>query len=156
MKYKYKIAWQKYEDVIEKQLSSPVLLNLMKHMYKFNNINQQEETDELDNELTFDDDDEEDDHDDEEKYDAKDLLMFPLSEKMLNELSILSSFDCWIGHTNFDITHGIKDKLNTVPGVEMLKIFSRYRFFIGIGKLFDFTEVRKTIENEILPKETET
>ena len=124
MKQKYKIAWQKYEDVIEKQLSSPVLANLMKHMYKFNNLNESEQED-VENELTFDEDD---DHEEEDKYDHKDLLMFPLSEKMLNELSILSSFDCWIGHTNFDITNGIKDKLNTIPGVEMLKIFSRYRF----------------------------
>ena len=46
-----------------------------------------------------------------------------------------------------------KDKLNIIPGVEVLKILSRYRFFVGIGKLFDFTEVRKNIENEITPKE---
>lgn len=139
MKFKYKIAWQKYEDVIEKQFSSPLITNLIKNMV---NPENSEEVSEEEN-LNFEEDEEEN----------KDLIMMPMSEKIFNELSVVSNFDCWIGHTNFDITYNIKDKLNIIPGVEVLKIFSRYRFFVGIGKLFDFAEVRKNIENEILPKE---
>lgn len=143
MKFKYKIAWQKYEDVLEKQFSSPLITNFIKNMVNPNNPNNDEEISEEEN-LNFEDDEEEEN---------KDLIMMPMSEKILNELSIVSNFDCWIGHTNFDITYAIKNKLNIIPGVEILKIFSRYRFFVGIGKMFDFTEVRKNIENEILPKE---
>lgn len=146
MKSKYKIAWQKYEDVLEKQFSSPIVMNFMKNMIHNNLMNQEQEDEEDDeSDLSFDDDDDE--------PAKKDMLMMPMSEHMLQELSIVSNFDCWLAHTNFDITNGIKSKLNVIPGVEVLKIFSRYRFFVGIGKLFDFAEVRKNIENEILPKE---
>ena len=60
-----------------------------------------------------------------------------------------SSFDCWMGHTNFNITQETLDNLNKMEGVEVLKICSRYRFFIGIGRMFDFTEVRKSIEDSL-------
>ena len=56
-------------------------------------------------------------------------------------------WDCWIGHTNFDITTDMAEKLETeVSGIEALKVIGRYSFFIGIAKLFDITEVRKDVE----------
>jgi dimeric dUTPase (all-alpha-NTP-PPase superfamily) len=64
----------------------------------------------------------------------------------------MSRFDCWIGHTNFNITTSIKNKLNEVDGIEVLNIVSRYRFFIGIGKMFKFSDVRKDIEKSIISK----
>jgi len=63
---------------------------------------------------------------------------------------VLSSFDCWIGHSNFDITESIKNKLEKTSGVEVLKIQSRYRFFIGVGRMFEFQDVRKNIEKTLL------
>jgi len=68
----------------------------------------------------------------------------------LKEASVLASFDCWVGHTNFDITPSIKDKLEKTTGIEVLKIQSRYRFFVGVGKMFDFKQVRKNIEDELI------
>jgi len=138
---KYKIGWQKYEDVIEQQLSSPAMKNLMRNMI----MNNQQ----------LDDEKESNDYDlqEDELEEADNMLMIPLSEKVINELSIASSFDCWVGHTNFDITFKIRDKLNSIAGIEILKIFSRYRFFVGIGKMFDFKDVRSVIEKEIVPKE---
>jgi len=57
-------------------------------------------------------------------------------------------WDCWIGHTNFDITNGVASKLDSeIDGVEALKILGRYSFFIGVARLFDITQVRKDIEN---------
>lgn len=140
---KYKIGWQKYEDVIEQQVSSPAMKNLMKNMLMNHSTRHDDEEDYEESEI------------DEIGSDdgSNDMLMIPLSEKIVNELSIASSFDCWMAHTNFDITFNIKDKLNTIPGVEILKIFSRYRFFIGIGKMFNFKDVRSVIEKEIIPKE---
>ena len=58
-------------------------------------------------------------------------------------------FDCWIGHTNFDLTHEIAMKIEEVPGVEAFKIMSRYRFFIGIAQLFNFRDVRQDIQDII-------
>ena len=56
-------------------------------------------------------------------------------------------WDCWMGHTNFDITNNMASKLDLeIDGVEALKILGRYSFFIGIGKLFDIAQVRKDIE----------
>ena len=58
-------------------------------------------------------------------------------------------FDCWIGHTNFDLTHEIATQMEEVPGVEAFKIMSRYRFFRGIAQLFNFRDVRQDIQDII-------
>ncbi len=58
-------------------------------------------------------------------------------------------WDCWLGYTNFGLTHKISDKIKTIEGVEAIKVMSRYTFCIGIGKLFEFSSVRKDIENAI-------
>ena len=56
-------------------------------------------------------------------------------------------WDCWIGHTNFDITNNVAAKLDSeIDGVEALKILGRYSFFIGVAKLFNIAQVRKDIE----------
>jgi len=71
---------------------------------------------------------------------------FQINDKM----SPSNQFDCWIGHANFDITPSVRDALEEIAGVEVLVILTRYRFFIGIGRMFNFRDVRVTIEKEIL------
>ena len=56
-------------------------------------------------------------------------------------------WDCWIAYTNFDVTTKIRDEVELVDGVEAIKIMGRYTFFIGVGKLFNATEVKLNIEN---------
>lgn len=66
--------------------------------------------------------------------------------------SILKPSDrwqCWLGYTNFDLTHKISDKMKVVNGVEALRIMSRYTFCVGVGKLFNFSNVRKEIEDVV-------
>lgn len=58
-------------------------------------------------------------------------------------------WDCWIGHTNFDITKEIAEKIEVVDGIEALKIMGRYSFFIGVAKMFDISDVRKDIKDAI-------
>ena len=59
-------------------------------------------------------------------------------------------WDCWTGHTNFDITTSIKDTLlRDIDGIEALKILGRYSFFIGIPRLFSFKDVRISIEKKL-------
>ena len=58
-------------------------------------------------------------------------------------------WDCWIGHTNFDLTYDISNIIEEVDGVEALKIMGRYSFFIGVAKLFDIKDVRKNIEQKL-------
>lgn len=61
-------------------------------------------------------------------------------------MSPSNMFDCWFCHTNFDITEADKHQLDMVEGIEVLRIVSRYRFFIGIGKMFSLTDVRPQVE----------
>lgn len=141
-----RIGWQKYEDYIEKQLSCPILQNIIQNM------------------LTIDEEDVIEDHDNEDSYEDDDIekknlsslalsKLMPLTPQIIDDVSMLSNFDCWIGHTNFDITPKIKDTLNSIQGIEILKIFSRYRFFVGIGQMFDFQNVRHDIEQELIKGE---
>jgi hypothetical protein len=136
-KFTKKIGWQKYEDFIEKQLSSPLLTTI------FQNLAMQTMQ-------SYVEDEELDDEEDDAITSPSINPLVPLTSQLIDDVAMLSSFDCWIGHTNFDITPKIKDKLNQIPGVELLKICSRYRFFIGVGQMFDFTEVRNTIEEQII------
>jgi hypothetical protein len=58
-------------------------------------------------------------------------------------------WQCWMGYTNFDLTHKVSDRMKVINGVEALRIMSRYTFCVGVGKMFNFTSVRKEIENAI-------
>jgi hypothetical protein len=144
MKQQKTIAWQKYEDYIEKQLSSPVLMSILQNIAALHNPQTHDEEEE-----EIDDDE---DYLEEDKEELNKLVapIVPLTSQIIEDISVLSSFDCWIGHTNFDITMNTKNILDKVQGVEVLKILSRYRFFIGIGKLFDFKEVRQEIEENLI------
>ena len=42
-----------------------------------------------------------------------------------------NKYDCWIGHTNFDITQNVSDAIESVEGVEALEVMSRYTFFLA-------------------------
>ena len=137
---KRKIGWQKYENVIEDQLSSPILQELltitsppveMLNTYEFT----YEELESLQKELA---------------YDTQSQQSVALTDEFISQVNMLAQFDCWVGHTNFDITNNIKETLDTAEGVEILKINSRYRFFIGVGKMFDFKDVRTNIEEKLL------
>lgn len=144
MKHKKKIGWQKYEDYIEKQLSSPLLTTIIQNVVMQqlgNNIEELEDEEDIDDY---------DSVDDKKSNILQNSSMIPITSQLMEDITMLSSFDCWIGHTNFDLTHSIKEVLNKVPGVEVLKICSRYRFFIGIGQMFDFKSVRNDVEKAII------
>jgi len=72
-----------------------------------------------------------------------------------DRMNPIRQFDCWLGHTNFDITDSIKNEIESIAGVEVLVILTRYRFFIGVGKLFSFRDVRVNIENSTCGKTSE-
>lgn len=134
MKTTKEVAWQKYEDLLQSQLESPLLDMLHKRSG--------EPEDYDGDEIPY-----EDEQDREEGQ-----VLIPVNERLLENISIASNFNCWMGHTNFNITEEILEQLSETSGVEVLKICSRYRFFIGIGKMFDFREVRTEIEQTITSK----
>jgi len=63
-------------------------------------------------------------------------------------------FKFWIGHTNFDITQEVFDKIEKIPGVEILNIWTRYRFRLGVGKAFEDRDVMNEIDRLVAGKET--
>lgn len=130
------IGWQKYEDHLDKQISSPFLQNLMTKL--------------MTSRLVDENSDDEDGDEDNVLDESHQSVMMPISPQLINDIQVISTFDCWIGHTNFNLTNAIKDKLNKVDGVELLKIYSRYRFLIGVGHMFNFKEVRKNIEKTLI------
>lgn len=138
------IGWQKYEDMLEQQMQSPMLTNLYKSFY--NTVYEaQEELADLADEFT-----EEELEQILKSQQKEEQVMLPIDDKMVENINLVTNFDCWMGHTNFNITESVKETLNKTEGVEALKICSRYRFFVGIGKMFDFKEVRRNIENKLL------
>ncbi len=124
-----KIGWQKYEALLEEQMSSTLIMDLLKTQVE-------------DDEMVY---------EDQEEGDVNDpsSIMIPMSSKLIEDAMMITNFDCWLGHTNFDITPDIKKALDKTEGVELLKVMSRYRFFIGVGKMFEFAKVRKGIETEL-------
>lgn len=132
---KLKIGWQKYEDLLEQQLSSP-LINML--------TSKLAETEE---EETYEDTYEESEED---LSSSTNVSLFPVSPQLIEDMTMLSNYECWIGHTNFDITEEMKDILNSIDGIEIMRICSRYRFFIGIGRMFSFKNVRGDIEKALI------
>jgi len=135
IKKKNKIGWQKYEDVLENQLSSPLLQMILEQAIK-----QEEEKETIISQEEF------TDEDIEESF----VPIITVSQELAHDAALASNFDCWVGHTNFDITPTILTTLNEIEGVEILKLFSRYRFFIGVGRMFKFKNVRKDLETQLL------
>ena len=93
--------------------------------------------------------------DDEESEDIQPTeKMFVISSPMgiipYNEYSAPSKiFNFWVGHANFDITENIAKIIEKSRGVEILDIFTRYRFRIAIGKGFQDRDVMNVINNSI-------
>ena len=137
-----KIGWQKYEDFLEKQVSSPIIDTMMEKMTQA--IQDDTEEDEEENPYKT-------QYEEENESEAHGPLMLPMSVKFFEDMTLLSTYDCWLGHTNFNITQHIKSELDKIDGVEVMKVCSRYRFFIGVGQMFDFQDVRKQIEENIIP-----
>lgn len=58
-------------------------------------------------------------------------------------------FNFWVAHTNFNITSTISKIIERTEGVEILDIFTRYRFRVGIGKCFNSSETMKNINDNV-------
>jgi hypothetical protein len=78
------------------------------------------------------------------------VIQSPMGLIPYNEYTAPSKlFNFWIGHTNFDITSTIIEILEKSNGIEILDIFSRYRFRIAIGKCFNDADVMTEINDQL-------
>jgi hypothetical protein len=58
-------------------------------------------------------------------------------------------FNFWVGHTNFNLSKKVVDIIEDADGVEVLDVFTRYRFRIAIGKVFDDARVMTNINDKV-------
>jgi hypothetical protein len=79
------------------------------------------------------------------------LVFFtPLGPVPLNENNDPGKiFNFWVGHTNFNISPKIKEIIRNSDGVEILNVYTRYRFRIGVGKVFSPKNVTRDINRKI-------
>lgn len=78
------------------------------------------------------------------------VIASPLGLIPYNEYTASSKiFNFWVGHTNFDITQEISNIIEKSNGVELLDIFTRYRFRIAIGKCFNDSDIISLINEKI-------
>lgn len=78
------------------------------------------------------------------------VVITPLGIIPYDETSSIGyAFNFWIGHTNFDLSSKVATIIEKTNGVETLDIFTRYRFRIGIGQLFNSSDVMSNITNDI-------
>ena len=132
MKKSQKIGWQKYEDVLDGQINCPLAQQLYQNVMESMNEDLMGNLDAESTEYMP----------QEEVREVTEEIRVVLDKDFSKELLLATNYDCWMGHTNFDITPRIKDELNCIAGVEIMKICTRYSFFIGIGRMFDFSDVR--------------
>lgn len=52
----------------------------------------------------------------------------------------------WVGDLNFDLTEAVFDAIDATPGVDVLRQWSRYRIWVGVGENFDEQAVRAEVE----------
>lgn len=93
--------------------------------------------------------------DEEEQPEASSFILYssmgiiPYNEKMPSS----KIFNFWVGHTNFDITQRVQEIISEVRGVEILDIFTRYRFRVAIAKAFKDRDVMNDISNALSGRE---
>ena len=74
--------------------------------------------------------------------------MIPINERT----PCTKTFKFWIGHTNFTISKEHHNIIDNTDGVEVLDIFTRYRFRVAIGKAFQDREVMQLIQENLYEK----
>jgi len=78
------------------------------------------------------------------------VIASPLGLIPYNEHTASSKiFNFWLGHTNFNISQNIKNIIEECDGVEILDIFTRYRFRIAIGKCFKDSDIMTLINDKV-------
>ncbi len=64
----------------------------------------------------------------------------------LNELNSPGrTFNLWVGHTSFDLDRPTLARMAKVPGVEVLRVWTRYRFWLGVAKAFEEERVKNAV-----------
>lgn len=140
-RYPKKVVWEKYENVVEKQID--VSKRIRNSLFL-------EDDGESDVFAPYKDSAEraiedlaagQDDGDD-------DLSSMFIPPNLMSDIRMMTIFDSWICYTNFDITKKVADRINSFTGVELFKVLTRYRFLISVSKAFEWQEFVKDFNQE--------
>jgi hypothetical protein len=132
------IVWEKWIDPFGKEMDDAKWIDYESDIDQFDNIDMEEdELEEFEQNLVS------------NRKEIK-VIATPMGLMPYNELTAPGKlFNFWIGHTNFNITPVITKTIEEAEGVEILDIFTRYRFRIGVGKCFNDSETMKNINDQI-------
>jgi len=94
---------------------------------------------------------------DEDKIPVHTVERQPVMHTPFGMLSVLDAsmackqFDFWMMHTNFDITEGLANVIENLPGVETLEIYTRYRARLGFPRsgLFTARDVMHSVQQAV-------
>ena len=79
------------------------------------------------------------------------VISSPMGLIPYNEYTSSSKiFNFWVGHTDFNLSKKVVSLIEDCCGVEILDIFTRYRFRIAIGKCFNDNLVMNNIKEVII------
>jgi hypothetical protein len=135
------IVWQKWTD--------PFLDGDITHSTPEDFIQQPEYIDDINDEDEDDSNISDLEPDPNQKKEMK-VVLTPLGIIPYDETtSIGHAFNLWIGHTNFDLSTKVSNIIEKTNGVETLDVFTRYRFRIGIGQLFNSADVMSSITHDV-------
>lgn len=131
----YKIVWQKWADPFGKDDIEDIE-NAIKELSVEDNYLEESENKHID------------------KFDIQNdpikVIATPMGIIPINDNTSSSKiFNFWLGHTNFDITKAVLNTIEKTEGVETLDIFTRYRFRISVGKVFDDSKVMREINDRV-------
>lgn len=90
------------------------------------------------------------DFEEEHKAEIHNVLSTPFGFWRVDDaMNPYKQFKLWMGHTNFTINIKVAEIIKNTPGIEVLSILTRYRFLIGVGEMFDISDVRVAIEKSL-------
>ena len=144
-KHKHNIIWEKWEDPFE-----------LKEDY--GNDLENEVTEEENNQLVSEIEksyQEQEQQQQEQQSQQYRFILTPFGAVSPDQISLGKNFKFWIGHTNFNITSTVSGLIEDTEGVEILDVYTRYRFRIAVGHSFTdrdvMSAIQKTINKEVPP-----
>lgn len=66
-----------------------------------------------------------------------------------DSLNPFRQYKFWMGYTNFPITTSVARIIENTEGIEVFRVLTRYRFVIGVAKLFDTQQVKAAITDRV-------
>ena len=140
-RYPKKVVWEKYENVVEKQIE--VSKRIRNSLFLEDDGESdvfapyKDSAEKTIEDLTTGQDDGDDD-----------LVSMFIPPNLMSDIRMMTVFDSWICYTNFDITKKVADRINSFTGVELFKVLTRYRFLISVTKAFEWQEFVKDFNQE--------